>query len=245
MRKRNSWFQFRQFRVEQGRSAMKVCTDSCLFAAMVVREESSAGNRDSIFRLLDAGAGTGLLSLMLAQEFQQAVVAAVENHPGSAADCRENFLNSAWSERLRVYEQDVEKSAALFEEKFDLVVCNPPFFLSHLPSPDELRNTAMHTDEEGLFVWLKCVEENLAAEGRAWLLFPQDSSGKLSTILSETGLSIRKRIRLIRENGTIWREIFCLMHQHSETILMEQVMVLEENGSLSSFAQRLLAGYYL
>ena len=245
MRKRNSWFQFRQFRVEQGRSAMKVCTDSCLFAALVAKEESSAGNSGSIRRILDAGAGTGLLSLMLAQEFPQATVAAIENNAGSAADCRENFLNSVWPERLMVYEQNVEEAAALFEEKFDLLVCNPPFFLSHLPSTDKGRNSAMHTDEEGLFIWLKCIKENLAGGGRGWMLLSADSAEKLGGRFVESGLFPVKRIRLIRAPGIIWREILCLKQQPEGNVLPEDVIVLNENGSLSSTGQGLMAAYYL
>ena len=245
MRKKNSWFQFRQFHVEQGRSAMKVCTDSCLFAAIVIKEESSAGKSGSIRRILDAGAGTGLLSLMLAQEFSQATVAAIENHPGSAADCRENFLNSAWPERLMVYEQDVAKSAALFEEKFDLIVCNPPFFLSHLPSPDNGRNSAMHTNDEGLFIWLKCVKENLVDGGRGWMLLSADAAEKLGGRIGQSGLHLAGRIRLIREPGIIWREILCLKKQPEGNVLHEDVIVLNDNGSLSITGQGLMANYYL
>jgi tRNA1Val (adenine37-N6)-methyltransferase len=224
---------------------MKVCTDSCLFAGLVAKEESSAGEAGSIRRILDAGAGTGLLSLMLAQEFPQSTVAAIENHPGSAADCRENFLNSAWSDRLMVYEQNVEETAGLFEDKFDLVVCNPPFFLSHLPSPDKGRNSAMHTDGEGLFIWLKCVKENLADGGRGWMLLSADAAEKLGSRIVQSGLYLARRIRLIREPGIIWREILCLKLLPVGNVLHEDVIVLNENGSLSITGQGLMAAYYL
>ena len=55
----NDYFQFQQFRIEQGNCAMKVSTDACLLGA--------AANLSGATRLLDVGTGTGLLALMAAQ----------------------------------------------------------------------------------------------------------------------------------------------------------------------------------
>ncbi|QCK16074.1 hypothetical protein [Mangrovivirga cuniculi] len=58
----NDFFEFKEFKINQKNAAMKVCTDSCLFGALVpVKNE---------YKILDIGTGTGLLSLMLAQKKQ-------------------------------------------------------------------------------------------------------------------------------------------------------------------------------
>ena len=52
-------FQFKQFSVKQAQSAMKIGTDSVLLGAWTPIEQPES--------ILDIGAGTGLLALMLAQ----------------------------------------------------------------------------------------------------------------------------------------------------------------------------------
>jgi tRNA1Val (adenine37-N6)-methyltransferase len=52
-------FQFKQFTIHQDQCAMKVSTDACILGAWV--DVAQAEN------ILDIGAGTGLLSLMMAQ----------------------------------------------------------------------------------------------------------------------------------------------------------------------------------
>ncbi|MDE7142745.1 MAG: methyltransferase, partial [Muribaculaceae bacterium] len=74
---RETTFRFRQFSVENRRSAMKVGTDGVLLGAWA--ELPPAFDVDRVRPLLlDVGAGTGLISLMLAQRFPSAEISAVE-----------------------------------------------------------------------------------------------------------------------------------------------------------------------
>lgn len=88
----NDWFQFKRFIVKQDRCAMKVGTDGVLLGAW------AQGSR----RILDIGTGTGLIALMMAQRFPDAVVDAVEIDGEAANQAKDNAVCSPFHTRVNV-----------------------------------------------------------------------------------------------------------------------------------------------
>ena len=66
----NPYFQFKQFTVRHDKCAMKVGTDGVLLGAWAPVQD--------VKRILDVGAGSGLISLQLAQRNPEAVITSVE-----------------------------------------------------------------------------------------------------------------------------------------------------------------------
>lgn len=235
----NSWFQFREFRIEQGRSAMKVCSDSCLFAALVAKEEAGYCPE----KILDPGCGTGLLSLMLAQEIPQAKITGIESDAGSAMDCRLNFRNSQWADRLQLIEADIHQMAT--DQLYDLIICNPPFFLAHLPSLKKERMIAMHNSHTDFSSWISFLAASIKENGRIHLLLSEDSATKIHNIAEKNGLRIQKITHLLRAPQKVWRVKICLeKNRPSEPLDIEILVVQEENGEFAPFAKGLLAQFY-
>lgn len=117
----NTYFQFKQFRIDQDQTAMKVTTEACILGAWVDEQIPPQ-------TVLDIGTGTGLLALMLAQKFPQAEIDAVEIDQGAFTQAHANFHSSPWPERLQVFHQRIQD----FDpgKKYDLIISNPPFFKS-------------------------------------------------------------------------------------------------------------------
>ncbi|MEO6540330.1 MAG: methyltransferase, partial [Ferruginibacter sp.] len=172
----NDYFKFKQFTIQQDNCAMKVCTDACLFGALV------AGFHPTTANCLDIGTGTGLLSLMLAQKNDAVVIDAYEIDTDAAKQAAENFAASPWTRRLQAIHADIltlapdpliapDKQKAL-RKKYDLIICNPPFFEDDLRSPYEAKNKAKHDTALTLVELLHIADLHLTTDGSFAVLLP-------------------------------------------------------------------------
>ena len=162
----NSYFQFKQFKVNQEKSAMKVSTDACILGAYVSQYYAVRANN-----ILDIGSGTGLLTLMLAQ-MSSCPIQAVEIDENAYLQTQENFAQSPWERRLDVFLGSIQDFTAGKAPSYDLVICNPPFFINSLKSDNKERNLARHTDSLSFGDLLTCVNLLLLLQGIFVVLLP-------------------------------------------------------------------------
>lgn len=128
-------FNFKQFSLYDEASSMKIGTDGVLLGAWAFSDYTPR-------RVVDVGCGTALISLMLAQRFPKAHIAAVEIDGAAASEARGNVVRSPWSDRVAVEQVDFN----LWRGQVDAVVSNPPFFSTGQRSPLESRALARHED---------------------------------------------------------------------------------------------------
>mgnify|MGYP000128152757 CR=1 FL=1 len=168
-----STFRLQQFSIEQNLSGMKICSDSLLFGAMIPVIGAQ--------RILDIGTGTGILALMQAQKTASVVssssagITSIELTHAAAVEAQHNFNASPWQEKLSLLEQDIQSySKQYVQPKYDLVICNPPFFDRHTKtqSTQNLRHTARHTDSLSYLDLCQSIERLIANDGNIYLLLP-------------------------------------------------------------------------
>ena len=158
---------------------MKLGTDGVLLGAWVRVGESDR-------RILDIGTGTGVIALMMAQRTAEARITAVEIDAPSAADARDNAAASPWSDRVEVVCCDVAGYSP--DERFDLIVSNPPYFSESLLPPDRGRATARHTDSLPFDSLADSVRRLLRPQGRFALILPTDGALRFRSIAVSRGL---------------------------------------------------------
>lgn len=233
----NNYFQFKQFTVRQDRTAMKVCTDACLFGAY-----AAANGKLNTSSILDIGTGTGLLSLMLAQK-TDASIDAVEIDTAAYYQAKGNFDHSEWKERLRVFNTDITNFAA--DKKYDCIISNPPFFEKDLKSEDEKKNTAKHDTALTLQQLLDAVIKNLAEEGTFIVLLPYHRINQFVQEAEKAGLYLNKKILVKQTPLHAWFRAILFFSTTPGTAVKEEISIRDNMGDYTNKFTDLLRDYYL
>lgn len=172
----NPYFRFKQFTVYHDRCAMKVGTDGVLLGAW------TAINRAKT--ILDIGAGSGLVTLMLAQCAESSVINSIEIDEQATKQANENYRQSPFLNITYCQHISLQQFALSSTSKYDLIVSNPPYFQDSLKSPDVQRTQARHTDILSIEELLLLSGNMLNNDGRISLIYPADDK---DFILKEAG----------------------------------------------------------
>src|SRR5664280_1075535 len=158
----NNYFSFKQFTIYQDKSAFKVGTDGVLLGAYA--------DLNGVTNILDIGSGTGLLSIMLAQRCEAMITAIEPDHDSFIQSC-ENVNLVEWQKRIKIVNSDLQNFNS-DNEKFDLIVTNPPYFCDSLKSPDPRKSAARHNDSLTTVEIVTGVKRLLKDDGRLQLILP-------------------------------------------------------------------------
>ncbi|EIC84397.1 tRNA1(Val) (adenine(37)-N6)-methyltransferase [Serratia sp. M24T3] len=235
---RRNGFTFKQFFVAHDRCAMKVGTDGVLLGAWAPISQAS--------RILDIGSGTGLVALMLAQRTaEEVLVDAVELESEAASQALENFAESPWQQRLRIFAEDINHFSRRSAHQYDLIVSNPPYFESAVACRDEARNAARYTETLTHDALLRCAEQLITAAGTFCVVLPFEIGLAFEQSAQQRAWHTRARIdirdrpgkplnRMLLALSKQWRE-----PEHHELALREQLNVY------STEFRELIADFYL
>jgi tRNA1Val (adenine37-N6)-methyltransferase len=158
-------FKFKEFSIQQDKCAMKIGTDGVLLGAW-----TSVEARPNT--ILDIGAGTGLIALMLAQRCDAENIEAIEIDEAAYEQCVDNFEASPWADRLFCFHAGLDELVDDMAEPYDLIVSNPPFYLENVTSGDEARDTARQNASLPFNELLKGVATLLSADGLFTTIIP-------------------------------------------------------------------------
>lgn len=214
---------------------MKVGTDAVLLGAWCdVNNKSNA---------LDIGTGTGVIALMIAQRNPNIQVTAIDIDAESVLQAKENAESSPFNERIKICNTDFTTFTS--NEKFDLIVSNPPYYEEQVFCPDEKRNNARHTSSLDFSILVKQASEFLNHKGIFAVIIPTQA------IQSFISLCVENKLYLLRRT-----DIFTAPKKQPKRVLLEftdnvaeskftKLYMRDENNSLSNDYISLTKDFYL
>lgn len=229
-------FTFKKFKVNQELAAMKVGLDAVLLGAWA--------NGAKTTNILDVGCGTGLLSLMMAQRFAEAQIHAIDIEDGALKQSAINFANSDFAERIRLTNISVQQLAKNSMQKYDAIVCNPPYFSKSLKAQNHARNTARHDDSLSLHALIEACASLLNSEGILSLVLPIDKENELLKYAGLSGLFINRKM-LVRHtfNKPVKRGYWQLSKREFATDTM--CLNVKEGADYSKAFKEITMDFYL
>ena len=164
---------------------MKVGVDGVTLGAW-----SDVANTESI---LDVGTGSGLIALMLAQR-SDAKITAIDIDIECINQAKENVERSNWRSKISVFYSSFQDFAEKTQEKFDLIVCNPPFFINSLKSPSKNRTQARHNNMLSHPDLIENSKKLLSEKGKLCVILPVVEGNQFIELSEKNNLFCSKKV---------------------------------------------------
>jgi tRNA1Val (adenine37-N6)-methyltransferase len=234
-------FKFKEFVVNQDKTAMKIGTDGVLLGAW-----SSVNTfPDSI---LDIGSGTGVVALMIAQRSDAMTIDAVEVDENAYEQTVENFEQSDWGDRLYCYNatfQEFANEIAEEEETYDLIVSNPPFYTDEFETKDDARNKARFTSSLSFEELLSGVSKILSADGKFTIIIPFKEEENFINLAKNNNLLLNKVCHVQGNPSSEIKRSLLEFSFHQTEIIKEHLIIEIERHQYTEDYINLTKEFYL
>jgi tRNA1Val (adenine37-N6)-methyltransferase len=212
-------FSFKQFSIQQDRCAMKIGTDGVLLGAWTPIENNP-------FSILDIGAGTGVIALMLAQRSNAEQIDALEIDEEAYEQSVDNFENSPWSDRLFCFHAGLDEFVEEPEDEYDLIVSNPPFYTDDYKSENEQRDLARFADAMPFEDLIEAAALLLSENGIFAVIIPFKEEGNFLALAKEYELH---PLKITRVKGTptadIKRSLLAFSRDKNTSITIDELII--------------------
>lgn len=214
-------------------------TDSCLFGAWCADLIESGSIAPK--QILDVGAGSGLLMLMLAQK-SNAEIHGIEIDHDSYLQAIENLQSSPWQARMKIVEGDVRSFN--FRQTFDLIVSNPPFFEGDLKPIHKQKVISKHAETLTLSALLDSVAPLMHGGSRFACLLPFQRQVEMIRLAAEKNLYLQHSMLVEQTAQHDYFRCMLLFGKEQLPIMDDDITIMEDAFYTPAFTM-LLKDYYL
>jgi tRNA1Val (adenine37-N6)-methyltransferase len=217
---------------------MKVGTDGVLLGAWVSLHTLPNS-------ILDIGTGTGIIALQLAQRSKAEIIDAIEIDNNAFEQAVENFENSPWNDRIFCYHVSLEEFTNEIDQKYDLIISNPPFYNDEFESNNEARNKARFTSSLSFENLLVSVSKLLSGTGTFATIIPYKEEANFIKMAEQYQLKINKICRVQGNKNTEIKRSLLAFSKDQNKIEVRQLIIEKERHQYTDAYQNLVKGFYL
>ena len=211
-------FQFKRFSVHHANAAMKVGTDGILLGAWTNCTHKRYG--------IDIGTGTGVIAMMICQRNSNVQMDAIEISNNACQDAELNFKQSPWENRINLIQGDIKKLNT--SKKYDLIICNPPFFQDSLLPKDKDRAKARHDHDLNYSEILDFSNKYINENGIISIILPVEQGMKCVKNANEKRLYVNRLCMVYPKPEKKAHRILLEISNNEQPIIKEE-LIIENN----------------
>lgn len=234
-------FQFKEFKVHQDKTAMKIGTDGVLLGAWCSIDDFP----DAI---LDVGSGTGIIAMMLAQRSDSMTIDAVEIDENGYEQSVENFEQSDWGDRLYCYNSSFQEFAdeiAEEQETYDLIVTNPPFYTDDFETKNAARNKARFVSSLPFEDLIKNAVKILSEDGKFSLIVPFKEEQEIIRLSNAHSLFLNRKCTVQGNPKSEIKRVLLEFSFRQAEIISEHLIIEIERHQYTKEYMNLTKNFYL
>lgn len=228
-------FKFKQFSIAHDLCAMKIGVDGVLLGAWAHYEKPK--------RILDVGTGSGLIAMMLRQRFPSAEIVAIDPNEKAFLQAKGNFENSPFEKGIELENSTLQDFQS--DEKFDIIVSNPPFYQATVSSSDEDRDQARQAKFLPINEMVKSCVNLLNEEGEFQFIYPADSITEIEDILAKNDLFITQITQVIPTQGKPVKRLLIAVSKTNTESSRNNITIEISRGYYTDEYKNLTKKFYL
>lgn len=232
----NPYFKFKQFTVYHDKCGMKVGVDGVTLGAWA--DVSGAET------ILDAGCGSGLIALMLAQR-RDAKITALDIDENCVKQSEENVETSPWKNRISVKHISFQDFADSTTKTYDLIVSNPPFFINSLKNPSQTRTIARHTVTLSHLDLVKNAVKILSEKGKLCVILPVTEGENFIDLAEKEGLYCGQKATVFPNLMKPAKRLLLEFRKEKTACKVYEITIEKERGIYTDEYSEMVKEFYL
>jgi len=218
---------------------MKIGTDAVLLGAWCPINNNP-------FSILDIGAGTGILSLMLAQRSNAQQIDAIEIEENAYEQCVENFEASHWGDSLFCYHASLNDFINEPEDQYDIIISNPPFYSEDYKTDNSQRDLARFQDALPFEELVKATTLLLSENGIFAVIIPFKEENRLLNLCAQAELFPIKMTRVKgTPTGPIIRSLLAFKRYELPVLSANELVIESSRHMYTEAYTKLTRDFYL